>query len=168
MKKELARRGESLPIEAYELMDDADTELIISSLAGKTLDRYVYYLPHIKAYGLSVNGVADACRYMAQHGGEFIRVEDMPQVIIDEKGALANVIARRYVKDTKTGNLICADTALGTKYEPREPEKTDGSTWKNKHFREVAVSKAERNAKSKLILEEIKVKLIEKYKKMDK
>jgi len=165
MAKELATREQALPSEVYELMDDADTELIISSLAGKVIERYVYYLPHIKAYGLSVNGVEDACRYMAERG-EFIRVEDMPQVIIDEKGCLANVIARRYVKDGKTGELICADTSLGTKYELRIKEKTDGSPWKDKFFREIAVSKAARNAKGKLILEEIKVKLIEKYKKL--
>ena len=157
---------EALPSEIYDLMDDAETELIISELAGKTIETYVYYLEDINAYGLSVPGVADACRYMAQHG-EFVRVEDMPQVIIDEKGCLANVIARRYVKGTKSGELVCADTALGTKYEPRRRVRRDGSTGKeNRFFREVAVSKAERNAKSKLILEEIKIKLIEKYKKM--
>jgi len=165
MAKELAPQTDRLPSEVYEIMDDADTELIVSSLAGKTIERYVYYLPDIKAYGLSVNGVADACRYLAQHG-EFIRVEDMPQVIVDEKGCLANVIARRYAKDGKTGTLVCADTALGTKYEPRMKTHRDGSPWKIKSFREIAVSKAERNAKNKLILEEIKVKLIEKYKKM--
>jgi len=165
MAKELATREQALPSEVYELMDDADTELIISSLAGKVIERYIYYLPDIKAYGLSVNGVEDACRYMAEHG-EFIRVEDMPQVIIDEKGCLANVIARRFVKDGKTGDLICADTALGTKYELRIKKKRDDSTWEDKFFREIAVSKAARNAKGKLILEEIKVKLIEKYKKL--
>ena len=165
MAKELAPQADRLPSEVYEIMDDADTELIVSSLAGKTIERYVYYLPDIKAYGLSVNGVADACRYLAQHG-EFIRIEDMPQVIVDEKGCLANVIARRYAKDGKTGTLVCADTALGTKYEPRMKTHRDGSPWKIKSFREIAVSKAERNAKNKLILEEIKVKLIEKYKKM--
>jgi len=95
---------------------------------------------------------------MAEHG-EFIRIEDMPQVIIDDGGCLANVIARRYVKGTKSGDIICADTALGTKYEPRNPKKKGGGTWFNKYFREVAVSKAARNAKNKLILEEIKVKL---------
>jgi len=164
MAKELATREQALPSEVYELMDDADTELIISSLAGKVLERYIYYLPDIKAYGLSVNGVEDACRYMAKKG-EFIRVEDMPQVIIDEKGCLANVIARRYAKNVKTGELICADTALGTKYELRIKKRRDQSTWEDKFFREIAVSKAARNAKSKLILEDIKVELIEKYKK---
>jgi hypothetical protein len=165
MAKELAPQADRLPSEVYEIMDDADTELIVSSLAGKVIEKYVYYLPDIKAYGLSVNGVEDACRYMAEHG-EFIRIEDMPQVIIDEKGCLANVIARRYVKDGKTGTLICADTALGTKYELRIKKKRNGSTWEDKNFREIAISKAARNGKSKLILEEIKVKLIEKYKKM--
>lgn len=164
MPKELATQQQALPVEAYELMDDADTELIISSLAGKVLERYVYHLKDIDAFGLSVNGVEDACRFMAV-SGEFIRVEDMPQVVIDEKGCLANVIARRYVKDAKTGELICADTALGTKYELRTKRKKGGGTWEDKFFREIAVSKAARNAKSKLILENIKVELIEKYKK---
>lgn len=165
MKKDLATQEQAFPIAIYEIMDDADTELIISSLAGKVIERYIYYLPDIKAYGLSVNGVEDACRFMAARG-EFIRVEDMPQVVIDEKGCLANVIARRYVKETKTGNLICADTALGTKYELRMKKRKDGSPREDRFFREIAVSKAARNAKSKLILEEIKVELIEKYKKL--
>lgn len=166
-KKELAPQADRLPSEVYQIMDDADSELIVSSLAGKTIQKYIYDIT-IKgkhAYGLSVEGVEDACRYMAQHG-EFIRIEDMPQVIIDDGGCLANVIARRYVKDSKTGNLVCADTALGTKYERRMKEHKDGSPWEDENFREIAVSKAARNGKSKLILEEIKIKLIEKYKKM--
>ena len=158
----------SLPPTVFELMDEEDEELIVQELAGKMLDIYVYHIfdeeRGIDAYGLSAPGVDDACRYMAERG-EFIRVEDMPQIFADEEGCLANVIAKRYIRD-KDGNLICADSALGTKYEPRVKKKRDGTPWVDKFYREVAVSKAQRNAKAKLIPENIKITLIEKYKRV--
>jgi len=154
---------------AFEIMDREDERLIVEEIIGKMLDTYVYEIEikkGKKVYGLSVAGVADACRYISQRG-EFIRIEDPPQIICDDDGCLANVIAKRYIRSAD-GNFVCADAALGTKYEPRVKLREDGTPWTDRFYREVAVSKAERNAKLKLIPETVKIMIINKYKEMKK
>jgi len=154
---------------AFEIMDREDERLIVEEIIGKMLDTYVYEIEiekGKKVYGLSVAGVADACRYISQRG-EFIRIEDPPQIICDDDGCLANVIAKRYIRSVD-GSFVCADAALGTKYEPRVKLRRDGTPWTDRFYREVAVSKAERNAKLKLIPETVKIMVINKYKEMKK
>lgn len=166
---------------ASELMDDAAIE---AELQGQILPFYIYQFcngkprckediencPHPKITGLSSKGVNEVVRRLNRNPASGSKIRINPQSVIishdikqdEQLGVEVRVMAE---------NLIDGSTAIGLKFEPyktkrsyydrdkgRQMEKIVDNTF----FLEKALSKAERNAKKKLIPEVAAAKIIEK------
>jgi hypothetical protein len=157
---------------AYELMDQADTQLIIEELTGivPASDRplaYSFLSGGKVVTGLTVVGIQECVRIMssqARQSGdtdeprylvEVLRPMGKPEFEIIELPVLGpsiicSMTIGRYAVDVANGKEVFLDSAVGTKAQPAFQETRNGPQ-KDPFFVEKAQSKAERNGKKKLI-----------------
>lgn len=162
-------------IMASELSDDS---IIEQSLMSEVLPYYVYIFcenksnrcspetiqahkcPHRKISGLSAAGTNETVRRLNKDKASGYNIRVNPEHITierdieqnDEKGVSVTVYAE---------NLIDGNSAWGTKFEPYKKVGKNGQ-YKNDFAVEKALSKAERNAKGKLIPKTVVAKMIER------
>jgi len=157
---------------ASELADD---EMIERELMGEVLPYYIYQFcesgckpadveagkcSHKKTVGMTVKGVNEVVRNLnkKKDSGVTIRINPTHMKIehnVDEEG-VKGVQVSVYAE-----NLVDGNSAWGIKFEPYNKLKRDGSSYKNEFAAEKALSKAERNAKRKLIPETMALKMIQ-------
>lgn len=143
---------------AAEMSDDA---IIEQELLGEVLPYFIYQFGSgdKKVTGLTVKGVSEVVRRLNRDkkSGYNIRLNpDHMKIERDveqdgEKGVAVTVYAE---------NLLDGNSAWGTKFEAYKKKGRNG-TYKNEFAVEKALSKAERNAKRKLIPEPAAMKMIE-------
>ena len=134
---------------ASELADD---EMIEQELAGEVLPHYVYKFKNRgrEVTGLTVKGVNEVVRKLNRKRDSGVNIRLKPEYMRiernvkygSEEGVEVSVFAE---------NLVDGNSAWGIKFEPYKIPTTGGKTINNKFAIEKALSKAERNAKKKLI-----------------
>lgn len=150
--------GQKLTI-ASELADD---RMIEDEMMGQALPYFIYQFQQEgkTVSGLSVKGVNEVVRRLGRDpkSGSKIHIKAEHQRVErdveydGEKGVEVWVFAE---------DLVSGNSAWGTKFEPYWKTGRNGK-YKNTFALEKALSKAERNAKRKLIAETLVVKMIEK------
>jgi len=144
---------------AAELSDDA---IIEQELMGEVLPYFIYKFEQKGStiVGLTVKGVSEVVRRLNRDkkSGYNIRLNpDHCKIERDvEQDGAKGVAVTVYAE-----NLLDGNSAWGTKFEPYKKAGKNG-TYSNEFAVEKALSKAERNAKRKLIPETAAAKMIEK------
>lgn len=145
---------------ASELADD---ELIEAEITGKASNTFIYSFKQDgkEVKNLSAKGVNEVVRRINKDikSGSKIRLNPAMMKFEEvEEGGQKGIVCTVFAEDIITGN-----NAFGVKFEPYMSIKSDGkTTYRNKFCREKALSKAERNAKLKLIPEQLCISIIEK------
>lgn len=161
--KELAK------FDPFMAMDKLDDDAIVAELRGQTIDALVYQVETggQTVTGLSKAGVDAVCREMAKQG-EVIRELDL-NVLDTGEDYVAHVKAGRYIiqinQQTGESREVLLDTVFGAK---KQPKKYDNGKL-NPFAYEQAVSKASRNAKMRLLREDLKqatIQLAQEQKKV--
>lgn len=161
--KELAK------FDPFMAMDKLDDDAIVAELRGQTIDALVYQIETggQTVTGLSKAGVDAVCREMAKQG-EVIRELDL-NVLDTGEDYVAHVKAGRYIiqinQQTGESREVLLDTVFGVK---KQPKKYDNGKL-NPFAYEQAVSKASRNAKMRLLREDLKqatIQLAQEQKKV--
>ena len=143
---------------ATELADDA---MIEREMMGEVLPFFIYRFKQDgkDVVGLTVKGVSEVVRRLSRDPKSGTKIRINPQYLVKEevvrdgeKGIEISV----YAEDLVTGN-----SAWGLKFEPYHKTGRNG-LYKNTFAVEKALSKAERNAKRKLIPEVLATKMIQK------
>lgn len=155
------------PDAAFLLFDKLDDEQILAEMQGAHIKSLVYSYTQggQLVEGLSKAGVDAVVREMAARG-EVIR-ELTCDVTETPDEYLARVLVGRYVREVTTnGEIVMTqlDTVLGVKRQPKMGTRRDGSEYKNEFAYEQAVMKAARNARRRMIPEELALQLITKAK----
>jgi hypothetical protein len=148
-------------VDPYTLMDRLDDEIIIAELEGRVIDKWVYHFKQDKneVWGLSKVGVDMACREMAKMG-EAIREENIEYTVdpTNKEYVLFRASASRVVI-SKDGKEIMLDRTIGTKRQWIKKiaygQKKDNEFW----FEQGSI-KALRNARARLLSEEVRAKII--------
>jgi len=152
----------------------ADDDIIERELQGQILPYFIYQYcenkpackgeelaacKHRKTTGMSVKGVNEVVRRMSKNPKSGSKIRINPQYIKIERDVIYNgekgVEVSVYAED-----LITANSAWGVKFEPYEKVGGRGK-YPNTFAVEKALSKAERNAKRKLIPETAATKIIQ-------
>jgi len=148
---------------ASELADD---EQIEAELMGKAMEHYVYAFDQQgkQVTGLTVAGVNEMSRQLTRKKDSGIKIRIVPDSIkiernVEENGELGVSVI------LMAENMISGETAIGAKFEPFKKKGRNGS-YENTFALEKAVSKAERNAKRKLIPEKVAIEMIKKFVKV--
>jgi len=148
----------------------ADDEQIEAELMGKAMEHYVYsfceygckeHCNHKRVTGMTVAGVNEMSRQLTKKKDSGIKIRIVPDSIKIERGVEENgeqgvsviLIAE---------NMLTGETAIGAKFEPFQKTGRKGK-YPNTFALEKAVSKAERNAKRKLIPEKVAIEMIKKF-----
>lgn len=144
---------------ASELADD---EMIENELMGEVLPYYIYQFQQDgkPVTGMTVKGVNEVVRRLNKQKDSGAKIRISPEHMRIErdveydgvKGVEVSVYAE---------NLIDGNSAWGIKFEPYKKKGRNGE-YTNTFAVEKAISKAERNAKRKLIPETAAMKIIEK------
>ncbi len=147
----------------FRAMDRLDDELFLEEMKGRIVDTWAYSFPQDgkTVNGLSKVGVDQACREMAK-SGEVIREEDVAYQVdpTDKRYVLFKGFASR-VAVAKDGKEVFLDRTVGTKRQCVFIVKKEGITDKvNPFWYEQGAMKALRNARMRLLSEEIKTKII--------
>lgn len=159
---DIVKRGD----DPFSLMDTLDDKAIIAELEGRVVDTWVYHFSQDKQdiWGLSKVGVDAACREMAKLG-EVIREIEVNFVVDPSSDGyfLFTAKAARFVVN-KDGQEIELDSAIGTKRQANHHPK--GGL--NKFWFEQGSMKALRNARQRLISEDVRAKIMALAKKKGK
>lgn len=148
-------------VSVYVSQEFADDEIIEREMMGDVLPHFIYqYTQDGKTVtGLSVKGVSEVVRRLNINKSSGSKIHINPKYLIKEeveregeKGIEVSVFA----EDLVTGN-----SGWGIKFEPYMKTGRNGQ-YKNTFAVEKALSKAERNAKRKLIPEVMATKMIQK------
>lgn len=141
----------------------ADDEAIEAELMGKAMEHYVYSFPQEgkTVTGLTVAGVNEMSRQLTKKKDSGIKIRVVPDSVKierdveegGEKGISVILMAE---------NMLTGETAIGAKFEPYQKTGRKGK-YANSFALEKAVSKAERNAKRKLIPEKVAIEMIKKF-----
>jgi len=145
---------------ASELADDAAIE---AELLGQAMEHYIYQFSSKGniVTGLSVAGVNEISRKMTKNPKSGTKIRIIPEsvkverdiVMNEQKGMQVTVIAE---------NMVTGETGIGIKFETYENIGRKGK-YPNTFVVEKALSKAERNAKRKLIPEKAAVEMIKMF-----
>ena len=156
-EKALVERDDSLP---FKIMDALDDQLIIQELEGRLPEILTYHFEDkgMEIWGLSKSGVDEATGELGKQG-EVIRELEM-NFIDGEKDAYFNVKAGRFII-SKGGQEVLLDVKFGTKRQPKQLRKRDGTIADNPFWYEQGAMKAARNASMRLIPATIKQAVIE-------
>ena len=142
----------------FQAMDRLDDEQIIAELKGAVLQEYVYEFQSggKTVRGLSKSGTDDAARHMARQG-EVLRELDVMIEYQDADAAYFKATVARFSVHND-GSEVKLDQVIGQK---RQSKMAYGKP--NEFWYEQGGQKALRNAKQKLIPENIKQQLIQSY-----
>lgn len=145
---------------ASELADD---DMIEQEITGQVAESYVYsYVQDGKPVtGLSVTGVNETARKLTRNPKSGYKIRIVPESVKierdvemgKEKGVMVTLFAE---------NMITGETGVGVKFEPYIKTGRKGA-YNNTFAVEKAVSKAERNAKRKLIPEKAAIEMIKMF-----
>lgn len=151
---DIIKRGD----DPFSLMDALDDKAIVAELEGRVVEKWVYHYNQDgqNVWGLSKVGVDAACREMAKLG-EAIREISVDFVVDPIAGDhfLFTAKAARFVIN-KDGTEIELDSAFGTKRQALHHPK--GAA--NKFWFEQGSMKALRNARQRLISEDVRAKIM--------
>lgn len=145
---------------ASEMQDDA---MIEADLMGEVLPFFIYEFQQDggTVRGLTVKGVSEMVRRLNRNPKSGYKIHINPAHLKIERDvvydSVKGVEVWVFAEDLVTGN-----SAWGTKFEPYTKNKRGGGTYPNTFALEKALSKAERNAKKKLIPEQVGVAMIAK------
>lgn len=141
----------------------ADDEAIEAELMGKAMENYVYSFNQDgkTVTGMTVAGVNETSRQLTKKKDSGIKIRIIPDSI---------KIERNVEEDGQKGvsvillaeNMLTGETGIGAKFEPYMKKGKKGA-YANTFALEKAVSKAERNAKRKLIPERMAIEMIKKF-----
>uniref|UniRef100_A0A6M3XZI6 Uncharacterized protein n=1 Tax=viral metagenome TaxID=1070528 RepID=A0A6M3XZI6_9ZZZZ len=146
----------------YQVMDILDDELIKAELEHRIVDTWVYSFSSggTLQTGLSKVGVDACCTEMAKAGNviregevKFQRDPTDPEYILFQGSAKRFAI-------THEGKEIEMESVNGTKRQWTKMKKKDGKVVDNPFWFETGAMKALRNARARLIPEEIRTKII--------
>jgi len=163
-KKELKKKQESdeesIP---YVMMDIEDEKQIVAEMQGEIIHTFVYSYSKDgrEIMGLSKVGVDNVCRESANKG-EVFRVIGDP-IIRDSEDAIEIAIKVGRFSVKPNGTEIMLDTTFGAKRQPKK-KLMKGTLTPDPFYFETALSKAERNAKRKLLPESLIIEMIKRYK----
>lgn len=145
---------------ASELADD---DAIEAELKGKAMEHYVYSFKQngAEVTGLTVAGVNEMSRLLTRKKDSGIKIRIVPESIkiktdaeMQESKGISVVLMAE--------NMLSGETSIGAKFEPYQKKGRKG-LYENTFALEKAVSKAERNAKRKLIPEKLAIETIRKF-----
>lgn len=148
---------------ASELADD---DIIEREMMGEVLPYFIYRFTQDKkeVIGLTVKGVNEVVRRLGKDPRSGSKIRINPQYLLKdeceregEKGIEVSVFAE---------DLVIGNSAWGIKFEPYYKSGKNGR-YKNTFAVEKALSKAERNAKRKLIAEPLAMTMIKKIMKLE-
>jgi len=178
LKKKVAQAklpAKSDPQLPFMLMDAEDENQILQEIQGAVLDTYIYSFREgsgKEVVGLSKAGVDQVCRESANKG-EVYRV--IPNEItgkpaeVEEDDSYIKVIVKvgrfALIKD-KNGNVSgeqLLDTAIGSKRQAKKQRFRSGKVADNPFAYEVAISKAQRNAKRDLLPYKLITEMVKKF-----
>jgi len=150
-------------LDPFHIMDLLDEQAFLEELKGRIGDKWVYsfYQDGEKKTGLSKIGVDACCREMAK-AGEVIRELDVTWEVdpTDDNHVLFKGFAVR-VAISKDGKEYELDKVVGTKRQCLfQVTKTGMTSRRNIHWFEHGAMKALRNARARLISEEIIAKVM--------
>ena len=153
-----AEKG-SLP---FVLMDAADDALILAELEGRILDTWVYEFTSggQKVQGLSKVGIDQATRELAKKGEVLRELECGYHVDPTDKNYVLFTVKVGRFAISKEGQEILLDTAIGAKRQWTKMARRDGRVVSDPFWFEKGLAKAARNAKQRLLPEEIKTKIL--------
>lgn len=141
----------------------ADDEAIEAELMGKAMEHYVYSFQQDgkPVTGMTVAGVNEISRLLTKKKDSGIKIRVIPDSIkvdrnVEENGELG--VSVMLIAE----NMLTGETAIGAKFEPYKKNGRKG-VYDNSFALEKAVSKAERNAKRKLIPEKVAIEMIKKF-----
>jgi hypothetical protein len=167
------------PVEShvpFMLMDNEDESQILAEMQGAVIATFVYCFSDKRSgkevVGLSKAGVDQACRESSLRG-EIYRIIKNPitgkpcEIEEDDKFIKVVVEAGHFVitKD-RNGKVLgeqLLNTAIGSKRQAKNMKSRDGKIMPNPFAFEVALSKAERNAKMKLLPYKFILEMIKNY-----
>jgi hypothetical protein len=145
---------------ASELADDSAIE---ADLLGKAMEHYVYSFEQKgkPVTGLTVAGVNEMSRLLTRKKDSGIKIRIVPDSVKIERDVEEN--GQKGVSVILMAeNMLTGESAIGAKFEAYKKTGHKGD-YDNTFPLEKAVSKAERNAKRKLIPEKVAVEMIKKF-----
>jgi hypothetical protein len=146
---------------ALVVWDRLDNELIEAQLSGRSVTTWAYAFRQEgkELRGLSVEGIEE-CSRLAAMRGEALRVIDWK---LEDQGEayFAIVQCGRYAVKGDTGEAILLDTSIGTKREKKVKVRRTGGFYTDDNAADIAMSKATRNAKSKLLDPQLKEQVLD-------
>jgi len=147
----------------FLLMDKEDEKQIIAEMRGEIIKEYVYsyFKDGRRVEGLSLAGINAVSIHMAEVGNPMRVIE---QNITEDAEYIKAVIKVGRYSVKNDGTEVGLDSAYGAKRQA----KFYASGKANPFAFEQAISKAERNARKKLIPEKVIVELMKQYKKEGK
>ena len=161
-----------MPWEPFSLMEQLDDEAILAELRGGTLGAYVYSFQQDghEVTGLSKVGVDMAVSQMALKG-EVIREDDVKVEWSPDRQEVFFIVKAQRFLVSKDGRELLLQTAMGAKRQevymkvhPRDrfgrPDMAKWEKVEDPFFFEKGMSKAARNAKRRLIPEDLIVKIV--------
>ena len=163
-------RTQPAKFDPFQAMDSLDDEAIMAEIEGRVVDKWVYHFPSSETdddgqrkevWGLSKVGVDQAALEMAR-SGEVLREEDVEWTTdpTDSKYVLFKAFAKR-VAVSKDGKEVILDQVVGVKRQCLFFVKYGKISQKqNAFWFEQGSMKAMRNARSRLISEEVRSKIM--------
>ena len=159
----LAHNPANISQEFFVASEMADDQAIEQELLGQAMEHYVYgFIQDGKPVtGLSVAGVNEVARQLNRNPRSGCKIRIIPDSLkierdVDydgQKGVEARVVAE---------NMVTGETGIGVKFEAYKKTGHKGQ-YANTFAVEKAISKAERNAKRKLMPEKVAVEMIKKF-----
>jgi hypothetical protein len=153
----------------FAAMDRLDDEAILAEIEGKIVSTWAYDFSQDgkEVNGLSKKGVDAACAEMA-HRGEIIREEDL-QFVQDPSSPehfLFTCRASRFA--VKPGEEVKLDSVFGVKRQGIKAFRKSGTAGPDPFWFEKGSMKAARNARMRLLSEEVKSFIVAAAKKAGK
>jgi hypothetical protein len=147
----------------FEVMDKMDDKLIIAEIEGRIVDTWVYHFKDEtgrEQWGLSKVGVDACCTELAKRGEVIRELEIKYEVDPTDKEYMLFIAKAGRFAVARDGKEVLLDTAIGTKRQGLFGWRRDGTKYPNNFWFEQGAVKALRNARGRLIDEEIKSKVI--------
>jgi len=158
-------------VDIFQRFDALDDKIIIEELENRVIDKWVYHFKPKGApevWGLGKAGI-DGCARELSKEGIALREEEV-KVQVDPTNAQYVLFTARVAKHfvDKQGEEAMVESAIGTKRQWTRMLLRDGNTQVDPFWYEKGSIKALRNAKSRLIPEELKAQIITFAKKEGK
>lgn len=153
-----------ITFDPFVMMDHFDDEAILAELEGQALQALVYEFPQDgqTIRGLSKGGVDAVAAEMAKQGEVLRELELTWEDNGDYVLFRAKVGRFRVAIDKSTGEMreVLLDTVFGLKRQDKQQARRDGSLRDNPFWFETGGMKAVRNAKARLIREDLKEQIL--------